>query len=54
MFIHRRPPGGLPHLPLVGRSGPGAHGAGGTYPGVVLDLSSIDLEEVADALADRL
>jgi len=53
MFIHRRPPGGLPHLPLVGRSGPGAHGAGGTYPGVVLDLSSIDLEEVADALADQ-
>ena len=27
--------------------------AGGNYPGVVLDLSSIDLEEVGNALADQ-
>ena len=26
---------------------------GGTYPGLVLDLSSIDLEEIAGALAGR-
>ena len=40
-------------MPPVGRSGPWVRAAGETYPGRVLDLSSIDLEEIANALADQ-
>jgi len=40
-------------MPLAGRSAPCAQAAGETYPGLVLDLSSLDLEEIASALADQ-
>jgi hypothetical protein len=39
--------------PLAGRSGPWARVAGELYPGLVLELSSLDLEEIASALADQ-
>jgi hypothetical protein len=42
-----------PLLPLVARSGLGVRAAGETYPGLVLDLNSLDLEEIANALADQ-
>jgi hypothetical protein len=40
-------------MPPVGRSGPGSRAVRAAYPGLVLDLSSIDLEEISNALADQ-
>ena len=40
-------------MPLPARSGPWVRAARETYPGWVLDLSRIDLEEIANALADQ-
>jgi hypothetical protein len=46
-----RPAQGTPGSELA--SARGGDAAGETYPGQVLDLSSIDLEEIANALADQ-
>ena len=40
-------------MPLGAGSGPWVRAAGETYPGLVLDLNSLDLEEIANALADQ-
>jgi Uncharacterised protein family (UPF0158) len=40
-------------MPPVRRSGPGAQAVRETYPGLVLDLSDIDLQEIANALGDQ-
>ena len=40
-------------MPLLACSSRWVRTAGGIYPGRVLDLSSLDLEEVANALADQ-
>jgi hypothetical protein len=54
IFIHRRLRRELTILPLVGRYAPSALCRGkGIYSGLVLDLSSLDLEEIANALADH-
>ena len=42
-----------PGLPLAERSGSGNAASGEIYLGLVLDLSRIDLEEIATALADQ-
>src|ERR1700722_2674561 len=40
-------------LPPTERSGPWVRAVGETYPGLVPDLNSLDLEEIANALADQ-
>jgi Uncharacterised protein family (UPF0158) len=40
-------------MPLLARSSPWVWVAAETYPGRMLDLSTIDLEEIANALADQ-
>jgi len=46
-------PESIRSMPLLARSSHGARAAEETYPGRVLDLSSLDLEEIANALADQ-
>jgi hypothetical protein len=40
-------------MPLVARCAPSVLAAGRIYSGLVLDLSSLDLKEIAGALADQ-